>query len=543
MSTKADSTRRSFLHLGAAAVAGAGLVNAKSLVAITQQGPQPSLPSRTSGDRNRVLEHDVRAFGATGDGTTVDTPAVNKAIEAVAAAGGGILRFPAGNYLCYTIRLKSFVALFLDQGATIVAADTGPGGQYDAAEPFQFDHYQDYGHSHWRNSLVYGEDIHDFSIVGPGLIWGKGLSRGTRTGPRAEDPGVGNKSISLKNCHNVILRDFSILHGGHFGLLATGVDNLTIDNLKIDTNRDGMDIDCCRNVRVSNCSVNSPWDDAICLKSSFGLGYARACEDVTITNCFVSGSFAEGTLLDASYKPFPPDEKVPHTGRIKFGTESNGGFRRITISNCVFDGCRGLALESVDGAILEDVTITNISMHDIVEGPIFVRLGARMRGPEGVPVGAARRIIISNIVVSNATSPQSSSITGIPGHPVENVKVSHILVEHRGGGTAEQAALQPAENEQKYPEPNMFGVLPSQGFYLRHVNGIEMNDVKIIAQEPDARPAFALEEVHEADFFRIKTPKTLNAPTFVLKNVEDFKIGQSNTVADTHLGKVDNKSL
>jgi len=234
---------------------------------------------------------------------------------------------------------------------------------------------------------------------------------------------------------------------------------------------------------------------------------------------------------------------VPHTGRIKFGTESNGGFRRITISNCVFDGCRGLALESVDGAILEDVTITNISMRDIVERPIFVRLGARMRGPEGVPVGAARRIIISNIVVSNATSPQSSSITGIPGHPVENVKVSHILVEHRGGGTAEQAVLQPAENEQKYPEPNMFGVLPSQGFYLRHVNGIEMNDVKIIAQEPDARPVFALDEVHEADFFRIKTPKTLNAPTFVLKNVEDFKIGQSNTVADTHLDKVDNKSL
>ena len=541
MNSKVGSTRRSFLHLGAAAITGAGLANAKSLAAIAQDGPQPLLPSGTPGKNSQV--HDVRAFGAAGDGKTVDTPAINKAIEAVAAAGAGILRFPAGNYLCYTIRLKSFVALFLDQGATIVAADTGPGGQYDVAEPFQFDHYQDYGHSHWRNSLIYGEDIHDFSIFGPGLIWGRGLSRGTRTGPRAEDPGVGNKSISLKNCHNVILRDFSILHGGHFGILATGVDNFTIDNLKIDTNRDGMDIDCCRNVRVSNCSVNSPWDDGICLKSSFGLGYARACEDVTITNCFVSGSFAEGTLLDGTYKPFPPDVKVPHTGRIKFGTESNGGFRRITISNCVFDGCRGLALESVDGAILEDVTITNISMRDIVEGPIFIRLGARMRGPEGVPVGAARRIIISNIVVSNATSSQSSSITGIPGHAVENIKLSNILVEHRGGGTAEQAALQPAENEQKYPEPNMFGVLPSQGFYLRHVNGIEMNDVKIIAQQPDARPAFVLDEVHEADFFRVKTPKAASVPTFVLNNVEDFRVSQSNTAPDTHLDKVDNKNL
>src|SRR5207248_10118588 len=121
---------------------------------------------------------------------------------------------------------------------------------------------------------------------------GRGLSRGS--GDTALAPGVGNKSISLKNCHNVILRDLSILHGGHFAVLATGVDNFTIDNLSIDTNRDGIDIDCCRNVRVSNCSVNSPWDDGICLKSSVGLGYARPTEMVTITNCFVSGSFMEG---------------------------------------------------------------------------------------------------------------------------------------------------------------------------------------------------------------------------------------------------------
>jgi polygalacturonase len=251
----------------------------------------------------------------------------------------------------------------------------------------------------------------------------------------------------------------------------------------------------------------------------------------------------EGTLLDGTRKPFPPGERVPHTGRIKFGTESNGGFKRITISNCVFDACRGIALESVDGALLEDVTITNISMRDIVEGPIFVRLGARMRGPEGVPVGAARRLIISDIVCSNATSPQCSSITGIPGHLVENVKLSNILIEHRGGGTAQQAALQPAENEQKYPEPNMFGDLPAHAFYLRHVQGIEMNDIKILVQQPDARPAFVLDDVRGADLFRIKTPPEQNVPTFVLKNVADFKIGQVNSLPDTHLDKADNKSL
>ena len=303
-------------------------------------------------------------YGATGDGKTIDSGAVNKAIEAAATAGGGTIRFPAGVYASYSIRLKSNIALYLEQGATLLAASTaleGTTNGYDPAESNQpWESYQDYGHNHWHNSLIWGEGIHNVAILGPGLIWGKGLSRGTsdKDRPRAEKPGAGNKSIALKNCFNVILRDFSILEGGHFGILATGVDNLTIDNLKIDTNRDGMDIDCCRNVRVSNCSVNSPWDDGICPKSSFALGYARATENVTITNCYVTGDYQLGAMLDGTFKRWGPESKLVPTGRIKCGTESNGGFKNITISNCVFESCRGFALESVDGALLEDVTFT-----------------------------------------------------------------------------------------------------------------------------------------------------------------------------------------
>ena len=358
----------------------------------------PKLPSLAAQDTaklghpegdNRSDFFDVLRFGAAGDGKTVDTAAINRAIEEAASAGGTVY-FPAGNYLCYSIHLKSKVALYLEQGATIVAADPAPDASrsYDLAESNKpWEDYQDYGHNHWHNSLIWGEGLSDVSIYGPGLIWGKGLSRGWGGGPVAEKPGVANKAIALKNCRNVLLRDFSILHGGHFGVLATGVDNLTIDNLKIDTNRDGIDVDCCRNVRISNCSVNSPWDDGICLKSSFALGYARATEMVTITNCLLSGSFEEGTLLDGTFKKFPDNEKVPRTGRIKFGTESNGGFKNITVSNCVFEGCRGLAIESVDGAIVEDVTCTNITMRNAVEAPIFMRLGARMRGPSSIACG------------------------------------------------------------------------------------------------------------------------------------------------------------
>jgi len=494
---------------------------------------------------------DVRAFGATGDGATLDSPAINRAIDAAAGGGGGTVYFRAGNYLCYSIHLKSKVAIYLDPGAAIVAADPASSAtsdssqRYDVAESNKpWEDYQDYGHNHWHNSLIWGEGLEGVSICGPGLIWGKGLSRGWGAGPKAEDLGVANKAIALKNCRNVLLRDFSILHGGHFGILATGVDNLTIDNLKIDTNRDGMDIDCCRNVRVSNCSVNSPWDDGICLKSSFALGYARATEMITISNCLVAGSYEEGALLDGTFKRFAADAKVPRTGRIKFGTESNGGFNNITVSNCVFDGCRGLAIESVDGAVIEDVSVTNVTMRDVVEAPIFLRLAARMRGPSGVPVGVLRRVLLSNITCSCAPGWRIGAIlAGIPGHPIEDVKLSDIVIVHPGGGTKEDAQRELPEKEKDYPEPNMFGTTPAHGFFIRHARGVEMNGIKIEHANEDLRPAFVIEDVTGAEFGRIKAPLSAGVSTFALHRVRDFSVFRSKPVPDTEVAEAEKQEI
>ena len=231
--------RREFLRAGGLGMAGAALP-AMSAGATLRS-------SELDGKLATQGHFDVRQFGATGDGKTLDTQAVNRAIEAAAAAGGGVVVFSAGSYLCFSIHLKSQVHLRLEPGSVIVAADsplpgsqTGyNGGVYDAAEPkTEWDAYQDYGHNHWHNSLLWGEDIHDIGISGSGLIYGKGLSFGAERAARgnypiyvAEQAGVGNKAIALKNCRNVLLRDFAILKGGHFGLLLTGVDNLTIDNL------------------------------------------------------------------------------------------------------------------------------------------------------------------------------------------------------------------------------------------------------------------------------------------------------------------------
>jgi polygalacturonase len=490
---------------------------------------------------------DVKAFGAIANGQSADTSAINRAIAAAAAAGGGRVYLPAGRYLSHSIRLRSNVSLYLGEGATLLAADPlppGANGGYDPAEPNEWSAYQDFGHSHWRNSLIWGEDLENIGILGPGRIWGRGLSKGVGPGFRAEDPGVANKAIGLKNCRNVTLRDISILHGGHFAILATGVDNFTIDNLKIDTNRDGIDIDCCRNVHVSNCSINSPWDDAICLKSSYGLGMARATERVTITNCFVSGSFEEGALLDGTYRRFAPSERVPRTGRIKFGTESNGGFKNVTIANVAFDGCQGLALETVDGGVLEDVTITNVSMRDIVTAPIFLRLGSRMRGPQGVPVGTLRRVIISDLVCSNSASRISSILSGIPGHAIEDVKLSNIFVQHQGGGTQEMAAVVPPELENAYPEPGMFGPMPAHGLYARHVKNLEVTNFEVAVLNEDARPALALLDVRGADLSNLRLPRPRTGTPFVtLRDVESFRIDRSEPVPDTTLDRVDQRSL
>jgi polygalacturonase len=591
--------------------------------------------------------YNIRDFGAKGDGKTIDSPAINKAIETAAANGGGTVRLPAGVYLSYSIRLKSNITLHLDSGAILRAAHKSiHGGEgYDAPEDIGDDgRYQDFGHSAWHNSLIWGEKLENITITGPGLIDGglygrdggappdgTGLGRGNdqltltglsdglggggggaRRGAGARDgrgaatqpgaqaaarrgagrgdgsggpfaaalaaiearnnpapadadaapagrrgggrpntlfstdlsvpfrhndrlaDGIGNKAISLKLCKNVTLSDFSVLRGGHFMLLATGVDNLTLDNLKVDTNRDGFDIDGCRNVRISNCSINSPFDDAIVLKSSWGLGYPQSCENVTITNCLVSGGWEVGSMLNATYV-----ERNPGTGRIKFGTESNGGFKNITISNCVFDRCQGLALEAVDGAVIDNVSISNITMREIGSLPIFIRLGDRRRMPaDKAKVSEIRHINISDIVAQNRVAPNACVISGIPGHLIEDVRISNVRIIWPGGAPAGIEKVVPPENEHQYPEPGMFGVMPTYGFFIRHVDGIQLSDIQMTYVEKDMRPPFHLLDVKNAEFSNIKAQRESGVPMFQLKDVENFRTHDVRGVADTVKEKV-----
>jgi hypothetical protein len=187
----------------------------------------------------------------------------------------------------------------------------------------------------------------------------------------------------------------------------------------------------------------------------------------------------------------------------------------------------------VDGGLLEDVTITNVTMRDIQNAPIFLRLGSRLRAPEGTPTGELRRINISNVMVYNADPRYASIISGVPGHDIEDIKLNHIRIYYAGGGTKEQAALEPKEEEKAYPEPRMFGVIPSYGFFVRHVKGIEFNDVEVTYLKEDQRPPFQLESVKGVEFNHVKAQRAANVPAVVLKSVEDLLVQQSPGISES----------
>ena len=484
----------------------------------------------------------VRDFGAVGDGRALDSPAIDRAIEAAAAAGGGTVLAPAGTYLSGSIHLKSNIHLIIDAGAVILGAAQGLNA-YDQTEPFTLGGYQDGGHCFFHNSLIWGENLTNVSITGSGMINGGGLARAdeildemcgfnhwqtpnTKTLPPVR---LGNKAIALKLCKHVLIRDVTIFHGGHFAILVTGCDNLTVDNVMMDTDRDGIDIDCCRNTTVSNCRVNSPGDDAICPKSTYALGESRLTENLTIVACQVSG-FEEGTLLDGTMKP-----SRSRNGRIKFGTESSGGFRNCTVANCTFRSCFGLALEEVDGGVMEDIAINNLTMVDVANYAIYITTGKRNRTPNVTTNSRLKNILISNVIVDGVDRMSGIQIWGLPEQPLEGIRLENIRLTSKGGGTAKDAVINPKELGTGYPDPSKIGTLPAYGVYARHVKGLELANVNVNFLTDDLRPAASFVDVRdlEIDNFKPQTSAGVQAAVFA-DDVTGMTIRNSPALSDRH---------
>lgn len=364
----------------------------------------------TPKDLMRIQRFDITDFGAEiGASPVKNTEAVNAAIACAASNGGGTVVVPVGEYKVYTIRLMSNVNLYLSEGSVLRAARTditnsyekqkGEGGNYDEPEVNLYAGLQDHGHTYFANSMFYGADLENIMIYGKGLIDGSCYDEETGyrqyvlmggdpwDNPMRDKRGhngewFGNKAIALVRCRNVILKDFSLVIGGHFAIIAEGVTNFLIEDVLVDTTRDALDIDCCQDVTVRNSTFNSLTDDALVMKASYGAGLFMPTKNVLIEDCIVSG-YDAGSVYAGKYtrdKLIATDRCGP-TGRVKFGTEATCGYDQVTIRRVKFDRSRGFAMEAVDGSDLSNVIFTDCTLDTISSSPIFIRIGDRGRYP------------------------------------------------------------------------------------------------------------------------------------------------------------------
>jgi len=431
-----------------------------------------SAPAAASGSSAAVhmRYYDVTRFGAVGDGKTNNTQAIQKTINTANEADGGIVFIPPGVYLTGTLHLRNHVTLYLSAGATLL-------GSTDLADyPSNEAAFRSYTDNYVQQSLIAGENLRDIAITGKGVIKGQGSDRAFTAS--APDWGFRKRPyiIRLVSCRNVLVEGITLRDSPMWVQHYLACDNLTIRGVTVRSrgnhNNDGLDIDCCRNVRVTGCHISSG-DDAICLKSTAD----RACENIVISDCVLSSA----------------------CNGFKLGTETNGGFRNITLTNCaMYDvNLGGITLLIVDGGTLDGVTISNVTMRN-VGSPIFLRLGNRARpfkaNTPAPGVGQFRNVAISNIVATGCER-TGSSIVGLPDHLIENVTLSSINLTYVGGVAAAQIPAEIPEKPDSYPEHNMFGTLPTYGFYCRHVDGLTLRDVAVRFDKPDQRPALVFDDV------------------------------------------------
>ncbi|KRD61318.1 glycoside hydrolase [Flavobacterium sp. Root935] len=446
----------------------------------------------------------ITAYGAVGDGKTLNTKAIQKAIDAANKNKGGRVIFSKGKFLSGSIVLKSGVELFFEEGAVLLGS-INPND------------YPKYGEI---RALIVANESKNIAVNGKGIIDGQGRElalaidslhhTGVRIDPkynyrrmRPED-GRG-KLISFVKCDSITMTHITLKNSPGWVQCFTDCKNIVIDAMQVNSraywNNDGIDIDGCENVRITNCNVNAA-DDGICLKSEVpGLHN----NNIYIANCTIRSS----------------------ANAVKFGTGSYGSFKNVTIENInVFDTFRSaVAIESVDGAAIENINVSNITAVN-TGNAILIRLGHR----NGDKPGYIKNVSVKNVKVQvpfgrpdidyDMRGPEvdyfhntfPASIVGIPGHLIENVTLENIEITYPGRASKGMAyhplsrLKDVKENISGYPEFTMFGELPSWGFYVRHVNGIEMKNIKLILEKEDFRPAFVFDDVQNLTMKGIDVP-------------------------------------
>ena len=459
-----------------------------SVLALALIGPAPALGAE------RVAN--VSDFDAKPDGTTLSTAPIQKAIDHCAAEGGGTVRFPPGKWLCGAISLRSNVTLLLEEGATLL----GSPNLDDYVVPASSAADRPKGERKTAKALITCEQLRQVAIRGKGTIDGNGAHFRDKTKPRP-------KVLMFTGCQDVRVEGVRLQASGSWMQHYRDCERLVVRDVTVfnhaSFNNDGLDVDSCRDVEIADCTIDSD-DDALCLKSLSD----RPCRNVKISNCTLSS----------------------HCNAIKMGTESGGGFQDITVRDCrVFSprhskviygkqrGLAGIALEIVDGGLMDGVDVSNIEI-DGVTAPVFIRLGNRGRAYENRQakpgIGTLRNVTLSKITATKASS-TGCSITGLPGHPVENVVLKDIQLTFDGGESRQRASAEVPERPESYPECTMFGTLPAYGLYCRHVKGLKLSRVQLRTDKPDQRHAVVCDDAEEVRIEGLDAPFSVEAAALV----------------------------
>ncbi len=439
--------------------------------------------------------YNILDYGAVSDGKTNSACFVQKAVDECAKNGGGVIYVPYGKYVMSSVHLYDNIHFVFEPG-TLILGSLNPD-DFDEREEINYPLYQDCSHSYFRRSLFWAEDCENISFTGNATIDMREVWENTPV-PNEND-WVGfraNKVISLKNCKDILISDLKMYNATDLAVYLAGCEDVRVTGLTMQVNIDGISPDCCKNVVISDCNVIAG-DDGIVLKTSYALNEKRACENITITNCVVSSRMCA----------------------IKFGTETNGDFKNISISNCtVYDTClTALALEIADGGVMDGITVTGITMQN-VGTPFIIMLTNRARGPEGTKIGKIKNVTIDNLTAIGsygtiepviryttvieedklAKEPNiiTSSVVGQPDSFLENITLSNINITVPGGGTTEDRDIVVPEIPDNTPTAAAFGTkLPASGIYFRYVKNLSLNNINIHTLSDDKRETLVFEKV------------------------------------------------
>lgn len=432
----------------------------------------------------------ITDFGAVADGKTVCTQAIQAAINKSVQANGKVV-IPAGDFVTGTLFLKDNTTLVLEKNARLL------GSKELTDYPKVKVDFRFWGDEWTYQSLIIAHNVNNITIEGQGTIDGRGGSFPTTTKKKPDRYRNRPYLLWIAECKGVTVKDIELRNSAMWMQSYIRCERLRIDGIRVfnqsNKNNDLMDIDGCKDVIITKVIGDSD-DDGITFKSTTD----RISENIIVSDCIISS----------------------HCNALKFGTETTAGFRNVTVTNCVIresqvknaltgyaEGICGIALEIVDGGIMENIAISNI----VIDGPrvpFFVRLGNRARKhykeAPNPPLGSIRNVFISNIV-ARASTPIGCSITGIPEGKVKDIALSNCRFICTGGVEEDLSNKKVEELRELYPESTMFGTLPAYGLYVRHVNNINVNGISFTLESPDTRPAIICDDVNGGNFYNIFT--------------------------------------